>query len=62
MKNKVFFIVFCIFSSAFVVAQDFRFEEAKILFENQNYSAAQAICKQIMISIFFRKYKQKIKE
>ena len=35
MKNKIFFIVFCIFSSAFVLAQDVRFEEAQTLFENQ---------------------------
>ena len=50
MKNKIFFIVFSIFSSAFVLAQDVRFEEAKTLFENQNYSAAQAVFKQIINS------------
>ena len=50
MRDKIFFIILFIFHSVFVVAQDFSLKEVEVLFENRNYSAAQAICKQIITS------------
>lgn len=50
MKNKIVFIIFPVFFSVCVLAQDVRFKEVKTLFENQNYSAAQAVCNQIINS------------
>ena len=48
MNKKIFLIVFCLFTGTLVFAQDSKFEEARLLFEDQKYSAAQGLYQQII--------------
>ena len=50
MNKKIFLIVFCLFTGNLVFAQYSRFEEARLLFEDQKYSAAQGLYQQIINS------------